>query len=65
VAIVCDILKYNLNRVVLTYNFNFGMCELINLESSVGAFLLIALCLIYLVITFTYHLFTALDEYQP
>jgi hypothetical protein len=26
-----------------------------NLESSVGAFLLTALCLIYLVVTFTYH----------
>jgi hypothetical protein len=36
-----------------------------NLESSVGAFLLTPLCLIYLVITFTYHLFTALAEYQP
>jgi hypothetical protein len=34
-------------------------------ESSVGAFLLIALCLIVLVITFTYHLFIALAEYQP
>jgi hypothetical protein len=36
-----------------------------NLESSIGAFLLKALCLNYLVITFTYHLFTALAEYQP
>jgi hypothetical protein len=34
-------------------------------ESSVGAFLLTALYLIYLVITFTYHLFSALAEYQP
>jgi hypothetical protein len=34
-------------------------------ESSEGAFLLIALYLIYLVITFTYHLFPALAEYQP
>jgi hypothetical protein len=34
-------------------------------ESSVGAYLLTSLCLIYLVITFTYHLFTALAEYQP
>jgi hypothetical protein len=24
VAILCDILKYNLIGVVLTYNFNFG-----------------------------------------
>jgi hypothetical protein len=65
VAILCDILKYNINEVVLTYNFNFGLYEQINLESSVGAVLLIALCIIYLVITFTYHLFTALAEYQP
>jgi hypothetical protein len=34
-------------------------------ESSVGAFMLTALYLIYLVITFTYHLFPALAEYQP
>jgi hypothetical protein len=34
-------------------------------ESSVGAFLIIALSLIYLVTTFTYHLFPALAEYQP
>jgi hypothetical protein len=34
-------------------------------ESSVGAFLLTALYLIYFVITFTYHLFPALVEYQP
>jgi hypothetical protein len=38
---------------------------LINLESSIGAFLLTVLCLIYLVITFTFHLFTALAVYQP
>jgi hypothetical protein len=38
---------------------------LINLESSIGVFLLTSLCLIYLVITFTYDLFTALAEYQP
>jgi hypothetical protein len=36
-----------------------------NHESSVGAFLLTALCHIYLVIIFTYHLFIALAEYQP
>jgi hypothetical protein len=36
-----------------------------NLESSVGTFLLTTICLIYLVITFTYHLFSALAEYQP
>jgi hypothetical protein len=36
-----------------------------NLESSISAFLLAALCLIYLAIIFTYHLFTALAEYQP
>jgi hypothetical protein len=56
-------LKYNLNGVVLTYNFNFGKQVLINLESSIGAFLLIVLCLIYLVIIFTFHLFTAPVEY--
>jgi hypothetical protein len=65
VAILCDILKYHLIGVVLTYNFNFGKYALINLESSIGAFLLIALCLIYLVIMFTFDLFTALAEYQP
>jgi hypothetical protein len=37
---------------------------LINLESSIGAFLLTTLCLIYLVIIFTFHLFTALPEYN-
>jgi hypothetical protein len=36
-----------------------------NLESSIGACLLIAICLIYLVITFTYHIFLALAEHQP
>jgi hypothetical protein len=65
VAILCDVLKHNLIGVALTYNFNFGKYELINLESSVGAFLLTAVCLIFLIITFTYHLFTALVEYQP
>jgi hypothetical protein len=34
-------------------------------ESSVGAFLLTALYLIYLDISFTYHLYPALAEYQP
>jgi hypothetical protein len=34
-------------------------------ESSIGAFLLTVLSRIYLVITFTYHLFPALAEYQP
>jgi hypothetical protein len=34
-------------------------------ESSIGAFLLTTLSHIYLVITFTYHLFLALAEYQP
>jgi hypothetical protein len=36
-----------------------------NLESSIGAFLHTTLCLIYLVIPFTYLLFIALAEYQP
>jgi hypothetical protein len=62
--ILCDIFKYNLNEVVLTNNSNFRKYKLINLESSIGAFLLTALCLIYLGTTFTYHLFTALAEYQ-
>jgi hypothetical protein len=62
-AMLCDILKYNLIGVVLSYNF--GKLVLINLESSIGAFLLTSLCLTYLIITFTYHLFTALAEYQP
>jgi hypothetical protein len=38
---------------------------LINLELSIGVFLLTTLCLIYLIITFTFHLFNALAEYQP
>jgi hypothetical protein len=54
-----------LNWVVLTYNFNIVDRMLIINESSLGAFLLIALYIIYLVITFTYHLFSALAEYQP
>jgi hypothetical protein len=57
-------LKYHLIGVVFTYNFNFGKEVLINLELSIGAFLLTALYLIYLVITFTFHLFTALAEYS-
>jgi hypothetical protein len=62
---LCDILKRNLIGVVLTYNFILRKYELLNLESCVGAFLLRALCLMYLVITFTYHLFTAHAENQP
>jgi hypothetical protein len=58
------IFKYNLIGVVLTYNSNFRKLELINLESSVSAFLLRVLYLIYLVITFIFHLFTTLAEYQ-
>jgi hypothetical protein len=54
-----------LNGVVLTYNFNIVDRMLIISESSLGAFLLIALSLIYLVITFAYHLFHALAEYRP
>jgi hypothetical protein len=38
---------------------------LINLESSIGAFLLTTLFLIYLVIIFTFHLFTTIAKYQP
>jgi hypothetical protein len=54
-----------LNWVVLTYNFNLVDRMLITNESSLGAFLLIALYLIYLVITFANHLIPALAEYQP
>jgi hypothetical protein len=34
-------------------------------ESCIGAFLLTALYLMYLVINFTYQLFPALVDYQP
>jgi hypothetical protein len=54
-----------LNWVVLTYNFNLVDRMLITNESSLGAFLNIALYLIYLVITFANHLIPALAEYQP
>jgi hypothetical protein len=54
-----------LNWVVLTYNFNMVEMMLIINESSLGAFLLIALYIIYLVITFAYQLFPVLVEYQP
>jgi hypothetical protein len=50
---------------VLTDNFKHRKQELINLESTVDAFLLTTLCLIYLVVNFTYHLFIAHAEYQP
>jgi hypothetical protein len=53
------------NWVVLTYNFNMVDMMLIINESSLGAFLLIALYLIYLVITFAYQLFPVFVEYQP
>jgi hypothetical protein len=65
VAIHCDIFKHNLIGVVLTYNFNLRKYKLMNLESSIGAFLLTVLYLIYLVITFIFHLFIALAKYQP
>jgi hypothetical protein len=54
-----------LNWVVITYNCNIVNRMLIINESSIGAFLLTTLYLIYLVITFAYHLFPALAEYQP
>jgi hypothetical protein len=54
-----------LNWVVITYNFNIVNRMLIINESSLGAFLLIALYLIYLVITFAHHMFPAHAEYQP
>jgi hypothetical protein len=36
-----------------------------NHESSIGAFLLTGLYLIYLVITLAYHIIPTLAEYQP
>jgi hypothetical protein len=36
-----------------------------NHESNIGAFLRIALYLIYLVITLAYHIIPTLAEYQP
>jgi hypothetical protein len=41
VIILCDILKYILIGVVLTYNFNLRKYKLINLEPSVVAFVLL------------------------
>jgi hypothetical protein len=38
---------------------------LILCESSLGAFLLVALCFICLGITLSYHLFPAIAKYQP
>jgi hypothetical protein len=49
----------------LACNFNLVNRMLKINESSIGAILLTALSRIYLVITFTYHLFPALAEYQP
>jgi hypothetical protein len=46
-----------LNWVILAYNLNFREEVLMNHESSIGAFLLIALYFIYLVITLAYQLF--------
>jgi hypothetical protein len=54
-----------LNWVVITYNFNIVNRMLIIHEPSIGTFLLTTLYLIYFVITFTYHVFPALVEYQP
>jgi hypothetical protein len=53
-----------LNWVVLAYNFNLVNRMLIINESSLSAFLLIDLYLIYLFIIFAYHMFPALVEYQ-
>jgi hypothetical protein len=54
-----------LNWVVITYNFNIVNRMLIIHEPNIGIFLLTTLYLIYFVITFTYHVFSALVEYQP
>jgi hypothetical protein len=64
VAILCDIFKFNLMGS-FSRNFNLVNNMLIMNESSVGAFLLTTSCLIFFVITFTHHLFTALAGYQP
>jgi hypothetical protein len=53
-----------LNWVVLAYNYNLVNRMLIINESSLSAFLLIDLYLIYLFIIFAYHMFPALAEYQ-
>jgi hypothetical protein len=50
-----------LNWIVLANKFNLYV--LMNHESSIGAFLLIALYFIYLVITLAYHIIPALAEY--
>jgi hypothetical protein len=54
-----------LNRVVLTYNFDIVDRMLIINESSLGAFLLIALYLIYRVITFTLFIVLLPLHYLP
>jgi hypothetical protein len=54
-----------LNWIVLAYNFNFREYVLMKHESSIGAFLLTTIYLIYLVITLVYHIILALAEYQP
>jgi hypothetical protein len=53
-----------LNWVVLAYNFNFREYVLINHESSICAILLTALLHFTLLLSFAYHLFPALAEYQ-
>jgi hypothetical protein len=54
-----------LNWVVLGYNFNFREYVLINHESSIGVILLTVLLHFTLLLSFAYHLFPALAEYQP
>jgi hypothetical protein len=51
--------------VVSACNLNLVNSMLIMNESSVGAFLLVALYLISPCYYLTYHLFPALAEYQP
>jgi hypothetical protein len=56
---------FQLNWVVLAYNFNFQEYMLINHESSIGAILLTTLLHFTLLLSFAYNLFPALAEYQP
>jgi hypothetical protein len=56
---------FQLNWVGLAYNFNNGEYVLINHDSSIGAILLTTLLHFTLLLSFAYHLFPALTEYQP
>jgi hypothetical protein len=53
------------NWIVLVYNFKFRELVLINHESSIVVVLLTALLHFTLLLSFAYHLFPTLAEYQP